>query len=156
MTFEQILIIILAINYVGYVSTVWVKFGIQPSVSDSFRCWNVKWFNPFTLFSWILAFTILPITPNPFFLFAGAGAGIVGTAFNLDSVSVEKVHNKAAITLIVAAILGIAFTFGAWWTAGIAIVVAGLLAALKVKNKIWWVEHIAFAAVIFELVKNNF
>jgi len=156
MDYQQILILILTLNYVGYVSTVWAKFGIQQSVSDSFRCWKTKWFNPFTFFCWIIGFTLLPTVPNPFFFFAGAGALGVGTAFNLDSVDVEKVHNKAAVTLIVAALLGIGFTFGAWWTVGIAVGLAGLLRLLNVNNLIWWVEHIAFAAVIFELFKNFF
>lgn len=156
MSYEQILIIILTLNYIGYVSLVWSKFGIQASVSDSFRCWKTKWANPFTLFCWVIAFTLLPITPNPFFFFAAAGAGFVGAAFNLDSVHVEKVHNKAAVTLIIAALLGIGFTFGAWWTVGAAVGIAGLLKLLNVKNLIWWVEHTAFAAVIFELIKNFF
>ena len=105
---------------------------------------------------WIITFTLLPAIPNPFFFFAAAGAGFVGTAFNLDSVHVEKVHNKAAIILIVAALLGIGFTFAAWWTVGIAVGLAALLWLLKVKNLIWWVEHIAFGAVIYELFKNFF
>jgi len=156
MDYQQILIIILAINYIGYVGTVWIKFGIQKSVSDSFRCWKTKWFNPFTFFMWIIGFALLPTVPNPFFWFASVGALGVGTAFNLDSVNVEKVHNKAAVTLIAAALLGIGFTFGAWLTVGIAVGVAAILWLLKVKNLIWWVEHIAFGAVIFELFKNFF
>lgn len=156
MDYQQILILILTINYVGYVTTVWAKFGIQASVSDSFRCWKTKWFNPFTLFMWIIAFTLLPIIPNPFFFFAAGGAGFVGTAFNIDSVDVQKVHNKAAITLIVAGLLGIGFTFAAWWTVGIAIGVSTLLWLIKTKNLIWWIEHISFSAVIFELIKNFF
>jgi len=156
MSLEQILIIILTLDYVGYVALVWILFGIQSSVSDSFRCWKLKWFNPFTFFSWTIGFTILPICPNPFFFFAGAGALGVGAAFNLDSVNVEKVHNKAAITLIIAALLGIGFTFGAWITVATAIGIAGLLWFLKVKNLIWWIEHIAFASVIFELYNNFF
>jgi hypothetical protein len=156
MDYQQILIIILIINYVGYVGTVWAKFGIQASVSDSFRCWKTKWFNPFTLFMWIITFTLLPTIPNPFFFFAAGGAGFVGAAFNLDSVNVKKVHNKAAITLIVAGLLGIGFTFAAWWTVGIAVGVAALLWLLKIKNLTWWIEHIAFGAIIFELIKNFF
>ena len=156
MDYQQILIIILAINYIGYVGTVWAKFGIQQSVSDSFRCWKTKWFNPFTFFMWIIGFTLLPTVPNPFFWLGSAGALGVGAAFNLDSVNVEKVHAKAAVTLIVAALLGIGFTFGAWWTVGIAVGIAALIKLLKVNNLIWWVEHIAFVAVIFELFKNFF
>jgi len=156
MEYQQILLIILTINYIGYVGTVWAKFGIQPSVSDSFRCWKTKWFNPFTFFCWIIAFTVLPTMPNPFFFFTAGGIGIVGAAFNLDSVHVEKVHSKAAIAGISGALLGIGFTFGAWWTFGIAVGIAGLLALLNVKNKIWWIEHIAFGATIFEFYRNFF
>jgi hypothetical protein len=105
---------------------------------------------------WIITFTLLPTIPNPFFFFAAGGAGFVGAAFNLDSVNVKKVHNKAAITLIVAGLLGIGFTFAAWWTVGIAVGVAALLWLLKIKNLTWWIEHIAFGAIIFELIKNFF
>ena len=157
MGLEEILLAVFLFNYIGYNLLIWKMFGILPSVSDSFREWQKlgldKYGNPFTYFCWIMAFTLLPIMPNPFFMFAAAGFGFVGTAFNLDNKNVEKFHGKSAGVAIVAAIGGIVFSFSAWWAAGIALALAALLAYLDVKNKILWIEHIAFAAVMFEFVK---
>ena len=60
------------------------------------------------------------------------------------------------VSTIIGALFGIGFTFGAWWTVGIAVAVAGLLWLIKANNLIWWIENIVFLAVIFELVKNFF
>lgn len=160
MDYQQILLLILMFNYIGYNATVIGMFGILPSISDSFREWQRigwdKYGNPFTYFCMIMTFTLLPMMPNPFFFFAAGGLGFVGVAFNLDNKNVEKFHGRAAIVAVLAAIGGIMYSFSAWWIAGIALGLAGLLALLNVKNKIQWVEHIAFGAVIYEFVKYFF
>jgi hypothetical protein len=157
MDYHQILTLVLTINFVGYIALVLAKAKkVLPSISDSFRLWKGGWGNPFTYFCWVITFTVLPNVPNPFFFFAAGGIGIVGAAFNLDNKYVEKVHGKAAVIGILAAVAGIVYSFSAWWTAGIALGLAGLLALLNVKNKIWWVEIIAFGAVIFEFFRNFF
>lgn len=156
----QVLIIVFAINYIGYVGLVSGWFGILPSVSDSFREWKKrginKFGNPFTYFCWIITFTILPAIPNPFFWGAAAGIGIVGTAFNLDDKNVERVHGKAAVVGILSAVGGIMYSYQDWWIAGVGLGIAGLLALFNVKNKIFWVENVAFLTVITSLFKNNF
>ena len=160
MEYQQILLLILMFNYIGYNATVWGMFGFLPSVSDSFREWQKigwdKYGNPFTYFCWIMTFTLLPMMPNPFFFFAAGGLGFVGTAFNLDDKATEKFHGKAAVVAILAAVGGIVFSFSAWWTAGIALALAGLIVVFNVPNKIQWIEHIAFLAVIYEFIKYFF
>ena len=156
MSYEQTLIIILTINFVGYVSTVWAKFGVLPSISDSFYAWKGQWCWLFTLFCWIMTFTILPIEPNPFFFFTAAGLGFVGAAAQIKDKFVEKVHVKGAVIGISAGLLGIGFTYGDWWLVISALIIAGLIKLFKIKNDIWWIEITAYSAVIISLYKNFF
>ena len=159
MSYEQILIIVLTINFVGYVSTVWTKFGVLPSISDSFYAWKdwkegTQWL--FTLFCWIITFTLLPIEPNPFFFFGAAGIGFVGAAAQIKKKFVEKVHVKGAVIGISAALLGIGFTFGNWWLVTGALIIAGLIKLFKIKNDIWWIEITAYTAVITSFYQHFF
>lgn len=159
MNYEQILLSILALNFVTYIGIVWAKFGILPSMSDSFYEWKewkegTQWL--FTLFCWIITFTLLPLEPNPFFFFAAAGAGFVGAAPQIKKEFVKKVHVKAAIILLTSGLLGIGFTFNDWWLVVGALSIGGLIKLFKVNNSIWWIEMTAYITILYGLYKNIF
>lgn len=156
MDYQQILLTILTFNFLLYVGAVWAKFGVQQSISMSYYSWSGNWGILFTLFCWILTFTILPVQPNAFFFLTAAGIGFVGAAAQIKKDFVAKVHMPAAIIGITSGMLGIGFTHGDWWLFGIG--VTGMLALVlgKVKNHIWWVEIVAFLTIIFSFLKKFF
>ena len=148
-----ILLSILTLNFIIYVGLIWALYGVQPSVSDSF--YKVFWF--FTLFCALLSIPLIAMAdtaPLPMYQFlyflSGAPFLLVGVAAQIKKKYVMKVHGPAAIAGIGFSLLTICVQFGGWYILGVGIglLVAGLLALLDVKNKIWWAEIVAFITVI--------
>lgn len=156
MNYEQYMIFIVIAVFFSYVGTVWAKFGVQPSISDSFYSWKGNWRHLFTFFCWGLALPIFIAEPIHWFFITAGGLGFVGTAAEIKKEFVSKVHNPSAVVAIISGLLGITFVFGHWYIALSGIVLSGLLALFNVKNKIWWVEIIAFISIISSFVIKHF
>jgi len=160
----KILVLVLLANFLIYVGFVWIKFGVQKSISDSYYSWTKPWGIIFVLFTWILAWPLfllgLSFTEGIKLLaFAsGGGFGFVGAASMIRQPSVKKVHMKAAIIGIGSALLMIGFGFGGWYwlIIGIGLIIASLIFLLKIKNKIWWAEITAFSVIMISLVSKYF
>lgn len=160
----RILVMVLSLNFLIYVGTVWIKFGVQKSISDSYYCWKGLWRSLFVLFCWVLAWPLfllgldLPEPIRQLAFLSGAGFGFVGAASMIRQPSVLKIHMKAAITGIAAGLLMIGFGFGGWYwlVIGIGLVSAAALFIFDVKNKIWWAELLAIGVIMGSLIFRYF
>ena len=153
----QILVLILLANFLIYVGGVWIKFGVQKSISDSYYSWKSPWGILFTFFCWILAFPMVMMVENfpenyQFLqFFAGAGYGFVGAASMIKQLNVRKVHYPAAIIAMSGGLLAIALSWGGWYivTAVLGTAIAGWIGFFtKGKDRVWWAELVVFAATI--------
>jgi len=151
MEYLNILFFIMLFVFVGYVAFIWIKYGIQPSISESYYKLpkSINWL--FTLFCWGFAIPALIIgvqlTDNFLMFLAASGICFVGAAAAFKQTLTKNVHMIGAYCGILFSQLSILFDFN------IPVVVAATLLWLIIfqlyaKNKIWWQEIVAFMAIL--------
>jgi len=153
--------IIQTITFVSYVTFLLIKFKqILPSISESWyrlRDLGGVWYSLFTFFCWLLAFPMFFQTndtaPYLFFL-SGVGLALVGTATmfrEIDDKQQGRLHTIGATMGIIGALTAIWVERGTYIPFAIFIVLSLILSLLKVKNKIWWIEMVAFVSILYGL-----
>lgn len=149
------------LSFAIYIFWIIAKFGIQPSISDSFYALQNKYgkgsFMPwvFWLFLINVAWPIFPLMNfNGFSFFVMAGIILVGAAARFkEDKETETPHIIGATGGIALAFIAIGYVFTGWawaWLPGYFAIV-GLLKALKIKNYTWWIEIVAFLMIILAL-----
>ena len=147
--------------FVIYIGWIWIKFGIQPSISDSFYALQDR-YGKGSLIPWIfwlflinIAWPLFPLLNfNGFAFFSITGLVLVGAAaqFRLGK-GTEIPHIIGALSGIILAFLSIGIVFKGWafaWLPGYLLLV-GLFNLIKIRNYTWWVEIVAFIMIILAL-----
>lgn len=134
------------LSFVAYFMYVYLKFGIQPSISDSYYKLIPKKQWMFTIALWGFAFSLMPVATEIHGLFFGATAFIlfVGAAPRFAQKSIEQtVHIVGAIGGVAMAVIAFALAGYVWVSIFMALGIASLN-WFKVPNKTWWIETYAF------------
>lgn len=152
-----ILTLIQAVIFASYVSWIISKFGVLPSISESFYRLNENRLGLlFTLFCWALAIPMIfqSNETTPLFFFSAAGLAFVGATplFKWSGAMTDKIHGIGAGVGIVCGLAGLYFEYHMWEPFAGFILATGALLLLKVKNHIWWIEIMAFLAIITGLL----
>jgi len=147
LTFIQSLIFVL---FVGFV---WYRYGVLPSISESWYRLPGHWKDLFTFFCWGIGGTMLFQTDGttPLFFISGSGFGFVGVAtmFRSGDKVTKWVHFTGAVAGILFALIGIwvertdPYPFFIWISS------IPIILIFRIKNYLWWNELVAFFAVIF-------
>lgn len=140
----MILLTIQFLLFAFYVGFVWIKYGVQKSISDSWYTVNKEENWMFTLiFCYGTGFTqLLQATESAFFFFSGAFLVFVGAASDYKTWKVAKwVHYTGAVGAIVFGCLGFYeinqnLVFPA--------VLVSVLLLSSFKNKLWWIEIVTY------------
>ena len=140
-------------TFISYVSFIWIKYGVQPSISESYYRLPKNFNFLFTLFCWGFSFpvVILAISTTPLFFFAGVGIALVGAAAQFKDEWVGKFHYYAAVIGVIFSQLGIFLGLHLPYLSLASICVIAY--AFFLKNKIWWIEMISFTATALALLK---
>lgn len=153
--------IVAILIFISYLVVTGIKFGITPSISASHYSWREKGISYealFTLFCWGVTFSILPTwldntSSNIQFIpfLAASGLGFVGASplFKDDKLE-NRVHSISAMICAVGSYLW-AFLDGNILLAIIAVLIT-IPVYFKMKNKIYWVEVIAFTHLFAQLI----
>jgi hypothetical protein len=139
--------------FLSYVSFIWIKFGIQKSISASYYALPENLRFLFTLFCWGFAFPaiILGVEITPLMFFAGAGICFVGAAPEIKDKWVYKHHMIFAISGIIFSQLAIYFGFHMLWLNMVSVALAVIIPFLTKKYYFWWIELVAFSAICYAL-----
>lgn len=151
-----VLLTLSLLTFGGYVDYIWGKYGVQKSISMSIYCLpkNRRWIFTLVLFAFAVPIIIVTqdkiLMPIAAWLVAGVGA-----ACNILGSKITKtVHMVGAVGGIVLAYFSLFYEYNYWITIVIsAILIIFALIILK-KNKIWWVEVIAFLTLLSSLIIN--
>lgn len=140
-----IIIVLIFTSYVGFLMT---KYGVLPSISESYYRLPNKRKYLFILFLWGIGFptAILGDTLSAFLVLVGLG--IVGGASLFKSKVVGIMHYVGATVAIGSAHAYVAVELGYWWLTAIFLIGGAGIVLLKYKNRTWWVELLAFATAI--------
>jgi hypothetical protein len=150
---ETALFYAIIIIFFTYTLFIWIFYGIQESMSDSYYALRPSERYLFTLFCWGFALPLIIISVNVSGLMFLAGAGIlfVGAAPRLLIDHERRVHLISAITGIVASQCAIFFGYKYFLINVFSIVAAILIFFLVKKNRIWWIEIVAFIAIMMSV-----
>ena len=153
MDYHVISFIMMLTVFISYVSYIWIKFGIQKSISASYYVLPENLRVLFILFCWGFAFPaiILGVEVTPLMFFAGAGICFVGAAPQILEKDVYKVHMIAAISGIIFSQLAIFFGFHMLWLNITSVVLALIAFLLSKEHNFWWIELVAFGAIVYAL-----
>lgn len=146
-------IIVLSIIFITYVVFIQARYGILPSISESFyKLPGWQWIF-FTLFTWGLGFPLILLERDILLTLAGVSLMFLGTvgAFKMDNI-VKWMHNGfsfLAILFCFAFLLKNGFEgtfvgFGIFMT---------IIIMSEIKNVIWWIEIGVFVSIIIGLIK---
>lgn len=151
--FTTILFILMVTVFLSYVSYIWIKYGIQVSISESYYVLkendDKSWL--FIAFCWLFAFPAMILGSSYLMTLAGAGIVFVGAAAAMHTFPTRTVHLVGAIGGMILAGIAMIIQYHMWYmTAGVA-VLAVLALLLNKKHAMWWTELIIFAAITIVL-----
>lgn len=137
--------------FFGYVGFIWSKYGILPSISESYYRFPDKLKQLFTFFCWGFAFPAIIIgvdlTDNFLMFLAGSGIVFVGAAAAFKQKVTKTVHFVGAGAGVVLSQLSIALDFH-YYIFNAIFLAAGLYVIFKKSpSKIWWIEIAAFLTI---------
>ena len=142
-----ILFTLMVLTFISYVSFIWIKYGVQTSISESYYTLPKKINYLFVLFTWFFAFPAMILGNSYWLFFAGGGIVFVGGNAAMHEQPTRAIHLIAAIGAMILGGLAIIFQYHMWYiTAGIAALIP-VAYFLDKKNVLWWIELIIFTAI---------
>ena len=137
------------IVFVSYIGFIWMKYGVQKSISDSFyRLKKTKLRFLFTFFCWGFAFPVMVISGKPMMIAAAMLICAVGVAYNFKAARLNKiVHMGAAYGGVTLAMVSAWIEYKQPWAIMLLAVIAITLTLLRKQvnyKHIWWIEIAAF------------
>ena len=156
MDYQTILFFFMQIVFIAYVAFIWIKYGIQKSISESYYILPRK-LNPlFTFFCWGFAIPAIILGGSGVMFLAGSGIAFVGAAAAMHEKMTRKVHLTGAIGGIIASQLAIIFQYDLWWISVIGFALAGIVLLIDKKHAMWWTELIAFISIGIAIASSIF
>jgi len=166
MTYTTVLFALMLIVFIGYVSFIWSKYGVLPSISESYYHLPEKLQPLFTFFCWGFALPAIILGSSLLMFFAGSGIVFVGGAAAFKEHVIETVHIASAMIGVILSQLAIFLQYHMWPLnlifLGIVITLT-ILNSIKNKNgkpicpnKTWWIEITAFLLICITLGINIF
>ena len=137
--------------FISYVSFIWIKFGIQKSISESYYVLPEKINFLFILFCWLFAFPAMILGNSWLMLAAGGGIVFVGAAAAMHLMPTRTVHLTGAIGGIIASQLSIYFDFNLLWLNIISLIMAAIVGLTFKKYALFCIELVAFLAISIAL-----
>jgi hypothetical protein len=144
--------------FCSYVGFIWNKYGILPSISDSYYYLPDNDKILFTLFCWLFSFPAIILGSSPLMFLAGTGIIFVGTAPAFKKDLVGTVHRVGATIAVSASQLSIYFDYHMLYLNIIFISLSLIFLFFNkwIQNKIWWIEILAFWFIVYAIAMNLF
>jgi len=133
--------------FVSYVSFIWIKYGIQKSISESYYVLPEKENFLFVLFTWLFAIPAMILGNSLLMFFAGGGIVFVGASAAMHKMPTRIVHLTAAIGGMILAGLAMITQYDMWYmTAGI-VALLPIAYLIDKEHFMWWAELLIFTAI---------
>lgn len=145
----EFLFLFMVVVFCTYVTCIGLKYGILPSISESYYVLPKNYKPLFTLFCWAFAFPAIILGSTPLMFFAGAGICFVGAAAAFKEKMTKEVHYGGAMVGIICSQLSIGLDFHFYYINAFFIITAALIILLKkyLSNTTWWIEIDAFISI---------
>jgi hypothetical protein len=135
--------------FVSYVAFILYRYGVLPSISESWYVLPQNQKALFTLFTWGVGIPMLFYDSEALFI-AGSALTFVGAAtqFKTTAAFTKQVHYIGAVVGIVVPLLYFGFASKNWVPLIAQVVGTAVVMLAKTSNKIWWTEIVAFVCVL--------
>jgi hypothetical protein len=144
--------LLIFVTYVAYITN---RFGVLPSISESYYKLNESrqgYF--FTIFCWALAVTMVLKADNssPLYFYSGVGLAFVGAAtqFKWTKAGTDIAHYLGAFIGIECALIALWVESNIWPQVLFTFITA-IIVLFKIKNATFWIEIVAFVSIIIGL-----
>jgi hypothetical protein len=146
------MIIIQATIFIAYISFIIYRYGVLPSISESWYVLPKGQKFLFTLFIFGMGVPMLFYDSAVLFL-AGSSLTFVGAATEFKSTEwiKDEVHYTGAALGITLPLLYFGFNNGLWIPLIAQVVGTIIITLTKTPNKIWWIEILAFVVIMIGL-----
>ena len=152
------LYILMLIIFLSYTSFIWIRYGVQQSISDSYyrlQQDGLGWI--FTLFIVGFAYPAAIIASNVWITPAAFLIMLVGIARAFKaSKLLHTLHMIGAYGGVGLSMIGIWVSYGMWYLTVLFVIASLILIIFKVKNRIWWIECLAFLIMCLALYLTTF
>jgi hypothetical protein len=141
--------------FMSYIALIVKKFGVMPSISESWYALEEEENPLFTVFCWGIGLPMFFQSngTSELFMLSGVGLSLVGTAVRFKSMHSYKLHYAGAAAGIGGALLGLWRENGLWQPlAAFAILFTTIFLVKKIVEKIWWIEISAFITIVIGLM----
>lgn len=136
--------------FIAYTSFVWKRYGVQPSISESWYTLGTKYNWMFTIVFCFGIGVLQLFHESVWFFLSGSALCFVGAATAFKQKMTNAVHYSGAAGAIVFGLTGLA-GLGIWWP--IVPVAVSIPVLTKVRNATWWIEFVAFFAILGGLIQ---
>ena len=156
MDYKLVNLIIMIVSFVGYVSFIWLKYGIQKSISASYYVLPKNEQLLFTFFCWSFAVPAMILGDSVLMFLTGSAISFVGAAAAYNEKMEGQVHMTAAVIGIMLSQASIAYDFKMWWINLLFIIPSGIILLMKkrIPSYYWWIELLAFGTITYVLGVN--
>lgn len=142
------------VNACAYVLRVWIKYGIQESISFSYYVIEKENRFVFQIFIWVLSFTIMFCGGHWLFILSGALLSIVGFTPTIKDQKLHPYHTFGAISGIATSFLGLLIVYNAYYICIIPVVLSLIALILDKKHILWWVEIVCTLTIWTAMLLN--
>lgn len=141
------------IAFILYIGMIVKRYGILPSISDSWYKLPKDQKCLFTAFLWVFSFPLMIIYQTPILFAAGAFICLVGVNPKFKEKMDEFTHSFTAYTGIGLGMLSLIVDFKMY----VSVLLFGTLATLiwtmdNIENKTWWQEIAAITTILISLM----
>lgn len=152
---EIVLLIISAVIFISYITTIALRFGIQKSISESYYDLRPEWKFVFTLTLWGFAIPVMIVGNSFLFFLAGGLICFVGAAAGFKSLAMTyKVHMIGAYGGVILGFTALIFDLG-YYAMPLVAALSIIIMWFNCRFKIWWIEVLAFSTVWIGLLMSN-
>lgn len=137
-----ILLSISALFALGYIIPVTIKYGVQPSISDTYRLLPKKWKWTFTFFIWGTVLPLVVVAQTDLMTFSAFVMCFVGVTPRFWIKMEGNVHVVAAIGGIAFELASFWYDFHLWYVSVPFVVIYVIAERRKLKNRTYWIESL--------------
>ena len=148
--------ILQGLTFILYVTFIVRKFGVLPSISESWYRLKGLQKSLFTWFCWTIGGLMLFQTNGETGLFFMSGIGLMfvgaATMFKTDEAKSNLIHPAGAVLCVLGAFAGLYIERHAYIPFGIFILLATIILLTIKENRTWWLEISAFITILLGLL----
>ena len=151
MILSTILFTLMVTVFLTYVGYIWLRYGVQKSISESYYVLPKKRNWLFIAFTWLFAFPAMILGNSLLMFFAGGGIVFVGAAAAMHTFPTRTVHMVGAVGGMILACIAMIFQYNMWYMAAGVAILSLLSLIVDKKRAMWWAEIIIFTAITIVL-----